>query len=832
MHRMKKEMRRELKLLPWLAVLLLIVVALAALRGAWLVAGISATIAAIVALGYAYICWSLPQLRGTVRVSGLRDSVEIIRDSDAIPHIYAQNKLDTWFGLGYVHAQERLWQMEMQRRLSQGRMSELFGRSSVSIDRFFRTVGIARAAQCAWEALSADSRAIVEAYTAGINAAIATRRNRLALEWLLLRTRPAPWTGTDVLSCLKLVAMDLGGTYEIEQLRSDIIAVVGAERAAQLLPGYPEDGPVIVPTRSSSASQQRRGVAASLRTLTGVDRFGGGAVGSNNWVVDGAKSASGKPMLANDPHMGTSMPSLWYLAHLSGGDLDVIGATIPGLPGVVIGRNRSIAWGLTNLNPDVQDLFREHLDQSGRMVEFQGQMEPIEEITETIKVKGRPAIQHRVRITRHGPLISDALDMDTESQPTDQHSEPAEPLALRWTALDPDDSTLEAFHGINEARDWDQFRDALRRYVAPAVNFVYADVAGHIGYYAPGRIPIRASGDGSLPAEGWSGANEWLDWVPFDELPHCYDPPEHFIVTANNRPMPPDYPHFLGRDWHPPFRAQRIADLLLAKERLTLDDFAAIQGDTLSLFSRAVLPGLLAQISPRDEIERRAIDLLRSWDGDARADSAAAALFQVWFAKLTPALLNAELDSKLIGRYQWFFSFVSRFLIDTVKQQPPAQPEGGDVSRQEAGANAVEQAFRDALAHVQAKLGGDMKTWRWDGLHVAVFPHLPFHQVRPLRRFFSRSIPHGGDWSTVNFGPYLFDGAFKQVLVAGYRQVVDLSNYNSGQFIQSSGQSGNPLSACYDDYLSDWCSVRYRSMRFDRAAVEYSHKAILWLKPD
>jgi penicillin amidase len=824
-------MRQKLRFLPWLVVLLLLAAVLVALQGVWLVAAVLAVIALVALIGYAYIRWSLPQIEGTVRVSGLRGSVEIIRDADSVPHIYAQNKLDAWFGLGYVHAQERLWQMEMQRRLSQGRLSELFGPSVVSADRFLRTVGLARAALRAWELLSADAQAIVQAYTAGINAAIGTRRNGLSPEWLLLRATPAPWTGPEVLACLKLVAMDLGGTYEIELLRNDIIRVVGAERAAQLYPTYPEDGPSIVSTQVGTEDHpQRHPTGVPLRTLLGVDGFGGDAVGSNNWVVDGTKSASGKPLLANDPHLGTSMPSLWYLAHLTGGDLDVIGATIPGLPGVVIGRNRSIAWGLTNLNPDVQDLFQEHLDPTGRMVEFQGQMEPIEVITETIRVKGRPDIQHEVRITRHGPLISDAINADNEARPADKRSEPLEPLALRWTALDADDATLEAFHGINEAQNWDQFREALRHYVVPAVNFVYADVAGHIGYYAPGRIPIRASGDGSLPVEGWSGDNDWIGWVPFDELPHSYDPPEHFIVTANNRPVASDYPYFLGRTWHPPFRAQRIADLLQTKEKLGPADFATFQGDTVSLFSREVLPDLLAQVTPRDDAERRAVELLRGWDGDARADSAAAALFEVWFAKLPRAILSSELDSELIERYQWHFLFFSRFLINTLKDEAHTQPENSTPTG-EADTSAIEQAFREALADVQARLGNDMRSWRWDQLHVAIFPHQPFHRIQPLRRFFSRSVPSGGDWSTINFGPYLFDGSFKQGLVAGYRQVVNLSNHDDGQFIQSSGQSGNLLSAGYDDYLSDWQAVRYRPMRFERTTVEHGRKATLRLEP-
>ena len=392
------------------------------------------------------------------------------------------------------------------------------------------------------------------------------------------------------------------------------------------------------------------------------------ALGSNNWVVDGTLSASGKPLLANDPHLGAQVPSLWYLAHISAGDVDVIGATLPGAPAVAIGRNRFIAWGETNVGADVEDLFRERLDPTGKFAEFRGAQEPLQLVAETIHVHGAASVPVQVRLTRHGPLVSDAINANNAEMPREPRTAVLEPLAFRWTALDPQDTTIVSFLGLNDARNWDDFKAALRDFVAPSLNFVYADVDGHIGYYAPGHIPARAHGDGTSPADGWSGEAEWTGWVPFEELPHIYDPPEHLIVTSNNRPVPPPYPHLLGLEWTEPYRAQRITDLLRQKGKLTPDDFAAIQADTFSPHADALLPLLLKRVHRQSVSDEQAIGMLRGWNRDARGDSGAAALFQAWLLRLTPAIAGDELGPRVTADYMGVerSSFVARFLGRTL----------------------------------------------------------------------------------------------------------------------------------------------------------------------
>jgi penicillin amidase len=574
-------------------------------------------------------------------------------------------------------------------------------------------------------------------------------------------------------------------------------------------------------------------------------------LGSNNWVVDGTLSASGKPLLANDPHLGTRLPSTWYLAHISAGDFDVIGGTFPGTPAVALGRNRFIAWGATNVAADVEDLYHERLDSSGTHAEFRGAQEPITVIPETIVVKDAAPVQLNVRVTRHGPLVSDAINATNAESKITPRPPPIDPLAFRWTALDQDDSTLTAFLKVNEARNWTEFTTALRGYVVPSQNFVYADVDGHIGYYAPGRIPLRASGDGSRPADGWTGEMEWTGWVPFEQLPHTFDPPQHFIVTANHRPEPSSYAYNLGLDWTEPYRAQRIVDLLLASRTFTADDFARIQADTLSLHAKSLLPVLLAHASAIDPRDRPAIELLRKWNYDATGDSAAAALFQAWFLHLTPLLVGDELGPTTTDLYLGKFTYVSRFLInalgpaaalkasehgDGVLSNP--RPGAGDNRWCESSTNskrrtcdqAVARGLRQGVEDLQRRLGADMTRWRWDAVHLAMFPHA-LDSVAALRPLLSRSVGIGGDWSTVNVGVTAADHPYEVHTVPGYREIVDLSPANDSRFLDAVGESGHFLSPHYADFLSDWRAVRHRKMRMERADIDRGALGHLTLGP-
>ena len=807
---------------------------------------------------YVYLRQSLPQTSGQIALAGIAGPIDIVRDGDAIPHIFASTKADALFGLGYVHAQDRLWQMEFQRRIGHGRLSEIFGDATIPQDRFLRTVGFGRAARSAWDRLPEDARQQINAYCAGVNAFIATHHGRLLPpEFTLLRFEPEPFTGPDVMVWVKMMAWDLSANYTLELMRHDIAARIGVERMADLMPPYPAHGLSIVGGAAGSENGASTGVVPALRSavsgepkgshyyssglfaaLSSGDPFvrdlllGGTfeALGSNNWVVDGTLTASGKPLLANDPHLGTHVPSLWYLAHMSAGDFDVIGATLPGAPAVAIGRNRFIAWGETNVAADVEDLFLERLDASGKTAEFRGAQEPMRIIPETIIVKGAAPIHLDVRVTRHGPLVSDALNAISAAAKTEPKPPTYEPLAFRWTALDDDDATVVAFLKLNEAHDWNEFTAAMRQFVVPSQNFVYADVEGHIGYYAPGHVPMRASGDGSRPVEGWTGDSEWTGFIPFDELPHVYDPPEHFIVTANNRPMPSDYPHLIALEYPDPYRAQRVTDLITQKRKFTPNDFRDIQADTLSLHAQGLLPLLLRHTASNPRTTQ-ALSILSQWNFNATGDSAASAIFQAWFRHLAPAIVGDELGPAVLPAYEGRFSYITRFVTNIVTAGASPWCDNVTTPQKETCDETVTKALENGLDDLQARMGSDPARWRWDTIHHAVFPHQGLDSVSFLRPLLSRSVPNGGDWSTVDVGPVATASPYDQTSVPGYRQIVDLSSANDSRFLDAVGEGGHFLSAHYDDFLADWQGVRHKKMRMTRADVDSGASGTLTLVP-
>ncbi|MBA3947677.1 MAG: penicillin acylase family protein [Herpetosiphonaceae bacterium] len=804
----------------------------------WLLIVILLGVVVVGAGGYFWLRGSLPQTDGTITVQGLQAPVEIVRDVDAVPHIRAGNEADALFGLGYVHAQDRLWQMEFQRRVGYGRLSEVLGAATLDTDKFLRTLGTGRAAESAWSHTAPAARTSIEAYVSGVNAFISTHHGRaLPIEFTILGFAPQPWQPQDILVWGKMMSWNLGANWETELLRTELIAKVGADRTAQLLPVYTADGPVILPhgvagvplrtaiaeaprTVAPVATEQLDQLLAINDTLIDNVGLGGSGIGSNNWVIAGSHTTTGKPLLANDPHLGTQAPSIWYLAHITGGAMDAIGATLPGVPGIIIGHNQHIAWGVTNTGPDVQDLYREHINDRNQ-VEHNGTMEPLQLIQDTIKVKGQPAVPITIRISRHGPIISDATTTTGV----------AEPLAFRWTALDPEDHTISAYLGIDTASNWQQFTTALQSYLAPMQNFVYADVDGNIGYYAPGALPIRKSGDGTLPAAGWTDAFDWTGYVPFAQLPHSYNPPEGFIATANNKVVPDSYPYLITTGYSAPYRAMRIIELIQSKPKLSPDDVAAMQADVLSAYDRMVLP-LLLQAKPVDERSRTALALLHNWDGTVRGDSAAAAIFVAWNQQIAPHIFADELGPSLWKEYRGRNEEVAMRLPQILQGTGGNWCDDVTTPQVEDCPTTLGRALADGLAQMTtAQATSDLKSWRWDRVHLVRFPHNPFDNVAALRPFFSRSIANGGDDFTIDVGTHRRSAPYKQYISPSYRQILDLGNLPASRFIQTLGQSGSPLSSDYANFMQRWQQVQYLPMRYTSAAIDAAAPHHLTLHP-
>lgn len=815
-------MRVVLKILKWLVI---VVVVLA------LVTGIG---------GYVWLRGALPQTSGTIKTQGISGPVEILRDTDGVPHISAANDKDAMFGLGYAHAQDRLWQMEFQRRIGAGRLSEILGAPTVETDKFLRTLGAYRAARTAWPKVTSADRGVIEAYVAGVNAFISTHHGRqLPIEFTLLGFEPEPWAPEDVLVWAKMMSFNLSGNWNEELVRSEMVAKIGADKTAQITRGYTDDGPLILPSgsattggpavaRRDSAPTPAVGAPSYASDLLAINHtiedalgLGGFAIGSNNWVIGGAHTATGKPFVANDPHLGFQIPSIWYLAHVTGGPYDVIGATLPGLPSVVIGHNQRIGWAVTNTGPDVQDLFMEHVNDRNE-VEHNGKWEPMQIVPEVIKVKGQPDMTIQVRITRHGPLISDA---------TDNGGLIKEPMAFRWTSLDPEDHTIEAFLSVNRAQNWDDFTKALSLYEAPMQNFVFADVDNNIGYYAPGALPIRAKGDGSMPAPGWTDEYDWTGYVPFDKLPHSYNPPEGFIVTANNKVTPASYPYFITNTWSAPYRAERITEMIQAKPKLTIDDVAAMQADVVSTQARRMLPYLL-QATPPDDASKAALDMLKGWDATIRGDSAQAAVYEAWFNQIGKHIFADELGDKVWGDYSSAGDFDTMQLPDVLAGKEADWCDNATTPQKEDCAVTSGLALKDGLAEMAKYQGSsDPKSWRWDKVHRATFPHNPLDNVGPLKSIFSRSIPNGGDNYTVDVGSIRTSALYNQYHGPSYREILDLSDLNNSRFIHTVGQSGYVLSGNYSNFIERWQHVQYIPMRFNKDTINGAADGRLTLEP-
>jgi penicillin amidase len=737
---------------------------------------------------YLYLLSSLPQLDGAVAVRGLKGEVRIERDADGVPLISAANDEDAAFGLGFVHAQDRLFQMELQRRYAAGRLAEVFGAEALPTDRQMRVLGLYRAAEAEIPLLSPAVRRGFEAYAAGVNAFLAGRRGALPPEFLLLRFTPEPWHVADSLVWGKLMDVQLAGNYRGELLRARLAAAVSPQDLAFLYPEYPKDAPT---TLAELSAIYRR--LPLDRLYAALPEIVGPIYASNNWVVDGAHSESGKPLLANDPHLGFGAPGFWYLARLQTPAGEIAGGTAAGIPLVVVGHNDRIAWGFTTTTSDIEDLFIEKLDpaDSGRYVTPDGSV-GFAAREETIAVRDAAPVTMTVRGTRHGPVLSDVLAGGTV--------ESGYVLALATTYLGADDGTAEALWGIDRAGDWSGFRAALENFVAPQQNIVFADAGGTIGFIAPGRIPIRKNGDGWLPVPGWTGAYDWTGFIPFSELPQATDPASGHFVSANNKIVPDRYPYFLSRDWDLPNRAERIEELLAMTPRQSPDASAAIQADTRSLMARRLVP-LLTRIAPANDQAREAIDRLREWDFRMDAEKVEPLLFTAWLRAFAHDVLFGRIGDAAADYWDLKPQVMEAVLTGHAEWCAGEKQPGENCDARLAA------ALDSALAELRQAYGSDMTQWQWGRAHIAQFQNPVLSRIPVLRDWVRVSVPSPGGYDTINRGPSsIRDEAhpYEQRFGAGLRMITDLAVPAGSRMITAPGQSGNPFSPHFADLLTRW----------------------------
>ncbi|MFH8251756.1 penicillin acylase family protein [Microbacterium sp. B2969] len=814
---------------------------------------------------------SFPQVSGELALTGLDHDVSVQRDGLGIPVITASDTHDLFYAQGYVHAQDRFWEMDFRRHVTSGRLSELFGESQVATDEFLRTLGWHDIAQREVDALDDTTRGYYEAYADGVNAYLKGHSGAdVSLEYAILGLQNPdyeiePWTPADSVAWLKAMAWDLRENIDTETERALMAPDFTAEQIAELYPGYPYDrNPVIVPKltpiapalsltpdaapRAQAASidwTEVQGVVAAVSTLVGGAAEG---IGSNSWVVSGEHTESGLPLLANDPHLGAAMPSVWHQIGLrcktvsESCPFDVSGFGFSGMPGVVIGHNEHIAWGFTNLTTDVTDLYLEKVE--GDSYWRDGALVPLDVRAETIEVAGADPVELEIRSTAHGPLVSgltsdfDAIAADPYQGTDGTTSPPVAPpasgdyaVALEWTALQPG-TTASAIFALDTAQDFDDFRAAAALFDVPAQNLIYADTAGNIGYQAPGRLPIRGAGDGSMPQPGWDSAYDWKGWIPFEELPVSYNPSAGYIVTANNAIVGPDYPYLLTRDWDYGYRAARITDLLesaIAKGRVTIDDMRDIQAD--DRFGMGMkLASVYGSVQTGDADVDAALDLLSTWDADNDPDSAAAAYANVLWDELVRNLFVRGREHAAPLSNQSRMTLVVGRLLDDPSSSWWTN-EGLGVSGQQEMLERTAKGAYDKLVKLQ---GDQIDRWNWGTLHALTLTNATFGEsgVAPIEWLFNRGpYPVGGGSSNVDATGWTLGQGFQTVTVPSMRMIVDLSDFDASRWNHLTGESGHAFHPNYTDQTETWQRIEQTPWVFSPKAVTAATTDALTLVP-
>jgi penicillin G amidase len=778
-----------------------------------------------------YAATALRPAEGKVELSGLQGDVEILTDSWGVPHVYAGSRADLYYAQGYLHAAERFWQIDLTRRVAQGRLAELLGEIVLPLDRFFRTLGLWRTAKSWLPRADEDTRRIGLSYFEGFKAGAASLPK--PVEYQILASEPEIVQSFDealvqTFSVALLMAFTLSPNWDFELVRYWIAKAVGPERARQLTPLFGADQPPVVP-----ASDSFPGLVSELLRLSAQAGHVPG-VGSNNWVVSGTKTTTGKPLLANDPHLKIQMPGVWMEMHLCSPDMEVAGVSLPGAPGVIIGHNRRVAWGFTNTASDVSDLYLEKLSEDGKQYEYQGEWHPVEVVREEINVRNEtePRI-HEVRVTRHGPLLESTVEGNLS--PTVIEGSITDALALKWIHYDVV-ATQRGIEGMNLASNWEEFRKAAAAWPAPGQNMVYADVDGNIGYQFTGHVPIRAAGStGVVPQPGWTGESEWSGTIPFDDLPRTFNPECGYVATANYRMTDLDYPYHLTHDWELPYRVRRIVELLNEKQKLSHQDFARIQSDTYSGIAAGILPTILG-ISATGPRESKALEIVKAWDRRMEAASAGAAIFTMWTTKIAEAVFKPKLGEELYRAYFGTRSWVTLWGYEALRdilRHPEAFWVGGDGADNLAARDRLTAAaLAAACDDLQARFGEDAGSWRWGKLHTITFKHPLTTAMPPLGDLLSAGpFEAPGADDTVNRGVFNPGEDFLDGAVASYRQIIDLGDFDRSLSIINTGNSGNPASPNYRDQSELWVKGEYHPAPFSREAVEKASAGRLLLTP-
>ena len=778
----------------------------------WKIASwILGSIVALVIIGVVglnmYISSSKPIIKGDLTLEALDEEVKVVRDEDGVPHIQAQSDADLYRAQGFIQAQDRLFQMDLARRQASGRLAEVVGEAAINTDKFFLTFSLRDAAEKSYDGYGDEAKNVLKWYAEGVNEFIsfAKEEGKLSYEFKLLGYEPEEWTPTDSLTIGKFMAYDLGGNWSSLAIRHWALNEFGEEKAKELFITYPEDARSIIEANKSKPVS----VAGNFDASVLPNEFNG----SNNWVVSGDKTASGMPLLADDPHLGLSTPSIWYQMHLESPEQNVSGVIFAGIPGIILGHNEEVAWGVTNVGPDVQDLYIETPNPEDRtQFLYEGKWEQAEVRNVPIKVKGQADVPFEVVVTRHGPIISDILFKEEEASAL---------FSMQWTALEPT-LELQAIMKMNKSSNWDEFETALEDFHAPAQNFVFADKDGTIAYKANGRIPIRKTGDGQLPVPGESEAYGWEGYVPYDELPIVVNPKEGFIATANNEIIDDSYKYHITDLWAQSYRYERIAEVLETKTDLTKEDMMDLQMDQTNLYAREFMAQMLKSVEKLDSKDeyKEIVALLNEWNQIDDKEQAAPLVFHKWMKELPQTLFKDQMPEDVYDILPGKGTISDQLLRKGYKNEASIWlDEYGGVDKW------VYDSFVEAVEEISDEYGANEQKWKWGDYHQLTFDH-PLAGASPVLAYFlnPKPVPIGGSNITVQAAGFGEDGRVDHG--ASWRFVADLNDLTEAYHIVGPGQSGHVKSEWYQNQVMDWAEGKYHTTVIDDS-IKDGHELIL-----
>lgn len=760
-------------------------------------------------LFYRLLMKSLPEYQGDKQLGGLSASVEVYTDRYAIPHIYAESDEDAAYALGYLHASERLFQMDIARRAGEGRLSEVFGSATLPYDRMFKTIGIDRTVKRDMGKINPQYMSLLQAYSNGVNDYIKAAKGKYPVEFDALGYDPYLWKPEHSLIIGKLMAWELNISWWTDIAFSHLVQKFGEEKVKEILPDFPENAPTIIPSGLQKAPEITTSLIETDRAFRNFIGFGGTHIGSNNWVVNSAMSQSGKPIIANDPHLALQAPGKWYAAVIRGKNWKAEGVTLPGVPGVVIGKNENISWVMTNVMADDADFYLEKIDSTGKKYFFNNAWQDLKSYRYTIHVKDSEDVEISVKETHRGPIVS-GIHPYTFMYP-DRIQKKAV-LSMRWTGNEFSDE-LYAIMAMNMSKNWTDFRDAVSHYYVPGQNFVYADNAGNIGYICGARLPLRSSVNPTFVCDGTTDAYDWKGYVPFEQMPSLFNPPENYIASANNKTVK-DFSYHISNLWEPSSRIERITELLRGKQKHSVKDFMQYQNDVVSPYAREMTPYIISafnEVKVKDRLLSGTLNLFKTWDHNLNEYSQMPAIFEVFFQFLLRNTFEDEMGSSLYNEYVFTANVPYRSILRMMKENNSSWFDNVNTKgRVETRDDIIRRSLIDALRYFESHFGPSISEWQWGKLHTVTLKHM-FHGKFGALDDFIDIGPYeiGGSGTSLFNTEYSFNDPYETVLGPSMRYIYDFSRPGEFYLILTSGQSGNVFSKHYKDMTEMWLKGKY-----------------------